>query len=119
VKAKGGCPAHENTPGIRIGELWEPNMNRRERRAATAKQRKCEVGMVVKAHTFMTSNGLLYWFEHPEGFTREDGVPSDVEIHGPFKTEAEVEANQELVLLGPQCEVIDGGMWDEAWDKPQ
>lgn len=49
-------------------------------------------------------------------------MPPDVEIHGPFKTEAEVKANQTLVLFGSQCEVTEGDTWewdDPAWNKPQ
>ena len=98
-------------------------MNRNERRAAAAharrwKDKTAQVGMVFRCQSLRGSDGLLYWFEEPEGWVREDGVP-DVEIHGPFKTEAEVEESQRLIIAGPQCEVTEGGMWDPAWDRMQ
>jgi hypothetical protein len=93
-------------------------MNRHERRAAASDQRKWKGGEVIKAQRFK-ADGMLYWFEEPEGFAREDGLPSDVEIFGPFKTDAEVDESMRLVLLGPQCEVTEGGMWDQAWDTLQ
>jgi hypothetical protein len=99
-------------------------MNRQERRAAAAHERRwkdktAEVGMVFMTHSFRCSDGMQYWFEQPEGRTWEDGVPEGVDIHGPFTTEAEVEQNQRLVLLGPECEITHGGMWDPAWDRLQ
>jgi hypothetical protein len=93
-------------------------MNRHERRSAASDQRKMEVGEMIKAQAFRVG-GMLYWFEVPEGFVQEDGLPSDVEIFGPFKTDAEVDESMRLVLLGPQCEVTEGGMWDPAWDTLQ
>jgi hypothetical protein len=53
---------------------------------------------------------------------RDDGwyaADLDVELHGPFKSNTEAEENQQLVLLGPQCKVTEGGVWDPAWDRPQ
>jgi hypothetical protein len=91
-------------------------MNRPERRAA---RKWYDSSMVIKAQVFKDTRGLFYWFEEPEGFAREDGLPRDVQVHGPFKTEAEVEESQRFVLLGPQCEVTEGGMWDPAWDRMQ
>jgi hypothetical protein len=40
-------------------------------------------------------------------------------IHGPFATAAEAKRDSEVSILGPQCEVKNGGQWDPAWDKPQ
>jgi hypothetical protein len=94
-------------------------MNRQERRAAAANRRKWEVGTVVETQGFRDGKGQHYWFERPEGWTTEDGMPEGVEIHGPFKTEAKAYENQRLILLGPQCEVIEGGRWDSAWDRLQ
>jgi hypothetical protein len=94
-------------------------MNRHERRSAASDQRKWKGGEVIKTQSFKDAGGMLYWFEEPEGFAREDGLPSDVEIFGPFKTDAEVEKSQRLVLLGPQCQVTEGGMWNPAWDALQ
>jgi hypothetical protein len=65
-------------------------------------------GTVVLTETFRDITDQFYWFETPEGWTRADGVPDDVEIFGPFSGEAEANESQRLVLLGPQCEVIEG-----------
>jgi hypothetical protein len=97
-------------------------MNRQQRRAAR-RQRKAEVGTVVRATTFAVVGEIgrrhLYWFEEPEGFSREDGLPPGVTVHGPFETDAEVKEDQRVTLLGPQCKVTEGGAWDPNWDKPQ
>jgi len=87
-------------------------MNRQERSAAAAHERRWKDKTADRG-----SDGMHYWFEPPEGWTREAGVPDGVDIHGPFTTVAEVEKNQQLVLLGPECEVTEGGMWDPAWDR--
>jgi hypothetical protein len=50
---------------------------------------------------------------------REQRHPPGITLHGPFRTNAEVEKDQRLVLLGSQCKVIEGGAWDPNWDKPQ
>ena len=84
-------------------------MNRQQRRAQTAKDRKFEVGTIIYAQSFRGGDGFYYWFEPPEGWTKEDGLPSDVEIRGPFTTTDAVEEDQKLVLLGPQCTVTEGG----------
>jgi hypothetical protein len=31
----------------------------------------------------------------------------------------ELEKHEQLTLLGPDCKVTEGGIWDPAWDKPQ
>jgi hypothetical protein len=102
-------------------------MNRQQRR----RRRKLEVGTIIKPHTFRLGP-LFFWFEDvgdaSERVThwlmnpRDDGwyaADLDVELHGPFKSNTEAEENQQLVLLGPQCKVTEGGMWDPAWDRPQ
>jgi hypothetical protein len=38
---------------------------------------------------------------------------------GPFRTQQEAEKDSQRVLLGPQCKIEYGGMWDPAWDKVQ
>jgi hypothetical protein len=106
----------------------EDIMNRERRRAA---QKKLSVRTLIKTHTFRIGQ-LFFWFEdvgnaservthwlmHP----RDDGwnaADLDVELHGPFKSNAEAEENQQLVLLGPQCKVTEPGVWDPAWGRPQ
>jgi hypothetical protein len=109
-------------------------MNRQQRRAAGRKRRKLEVGTVIRCETIGIDTGdgiALYWFETPANFSDDDRAamidyinthkrkPPGITLHGPFKTDAEVQELQRLTLLGPQCEVREGGMWDPNWDKPQ
>jgi hypothetical protein len=84
-------------------------MNRQQRRAQTAQRRKFGVGSIIHAQGFIGSDGFRYWFEPPEGWTRGDRLPEGVKIHGPFRTDAEANESQRLVLLGPQCTVTQGG----------
>jgi hypothetical protein len=94
-------------------------MNRQQRRAAAAHERRWKDKMVVETQSFRSGNGMYYWFEQPEGWTREDGVREGLAIHGPFTTKTEADENQRLVLLGPDCKVTDGGMRNPAWDRLQ
>jgi hypothetical protein len=106
-------------------------MNRKQRRAA-ARERK--VGDVIHTETIALDTGagiVLYWFERPGDFSpddraalldyivREQRHPPGITLHGPFKTEAEVDEDQRVTLLGAQCEVTYGGAWDPNWEKPQ
>ena len=64
----------------------------------------------------------LYWCVVPEGMTEEEAFNkawNTPEVHGPFETEAQVKEDQRITLVGPQGKVVEGGMWDPAWDKPQ
>jgi hypothetical protein len=86
--------------------------------------------MTIKARTvtitvtLTTGERQLYWFEEPRrGRRKESHVATlsdlGVTLRGPFETQAEVKKDIRLVFLGPECKVIEGGMWDPAWDKPQ
>jgi hypothetical protein len=92
-------------------------MNRHERRSAAAMKRRWKDRQVVKAQSFRDEQGLLYWFEEPDDWTKQDGLP-DVDIHGPFRTEAEVDEDQRRVLLPSDCEVEEGGDWNPESDRP-
>jgi hypothetical protein len=73
----------------------------------------------------------LYWFVEPPNFSeaqfqqmldawvKAGRKPSHVTLHGPFKTETEINESQRMVLFGAQCEVTEGGMWDPNWEKMQ
>jgi hypothetical protein len=59
----------------------------------------------------------FYWIETPS----PNPTPAQVrklartsKCHGPFNTEAECAANLELVLFGPDAEVVDGEGWPFA-----
>jgi len=75
-----------------------------------------DVGTTFLIHEYDGLEGH-YWFIQPEGMTFEQAW--DGEHQGPFATEAESRENQRLMLLGEQCKVQYGGMWDPNWDKPQ
>jgi hypothetical protein len=107
-------------------------MNRKQRRADTARMRK--VGDVIRTETIrvVTDKGAqFYWFGTPQNFSPDDaqhlmdwfrGLHAEgpgVDLHGPFKTDDEAKKNQHEVLLGPECKIIPGGTWDPNWDKPQ
>jgi hypothetical protein len=92
-------------------------MNRHERRATKA--RALDVGTVIHTQTVATTTGDFYWFECPDNFSLEDGLPPGAIMHGPFKTDAEVNESQRLTLLGPQCKVTEGGEWDPNWNRLQ
>lgn len=64
-------------------------------------------------------NSLGYWW-----------VETDEELHGhmditqfrhggPFGTQQEAEKDATDTILGPQCKIEQGGMWDPAWDRAQ
>jgi hypothetical protein len=83
---------------LKGGSIMGEARNRRRR------ARKMQVGTVIRTETITdTHTGLLYWFEVPEGFSfeKEQRPPPNVELHGPFKTDAEVKEDQRLALLGP------------------
>jgi len=103
-------------------------MNRHDRRRDDAQRRKLKVGSVIHTATIaaVLSDGTsalegttaLFWIEVPEGMTNEQAAETQ-EWHGLFKTDAELKEHQRVTLLGPQCEVTEGGMWDPAWDMAQ
>ena len=89
--------------------------NRKQRRATA------EVGMQVHIRGFITTapdgSRQHWWVPVAPGMGDEEALRQ--EWHGPFRTQAEASADEVRTLLGPQCKVTEGGMWDPAWDKPQ
>ena len=71
-------------------------------------------GEAIKVRMGRDSLGRYFWFEEPPLFYSKSPPPG-TEVYGPFATEAGCEESQQLVLLGPQCEVEHGGTWP-AWD---
>jgi hypothetical protein len=91
-------------------------MNRKERRRAKVQQREkpLKVGDMIFTATIsavLTSGEhVFYWIRVPDGMTNEQAANTQ-QWHGPFKTEAEAKDDQLRVLLGPDCEVTEGGTW--------
>ena len=79
------------------------------------KRRKFEVGTRVKCFIGTDGNGQYWWVA---GWDGADPRPTEPP-HGPFKTKAEAEENFRVTVLGPQCDVKEGGAWDPAWDEKQ
>jgi hypothetical protein len=88
-------------------------MNRQQRRAAP--KRKHEIGVPIWTQV-LRIDGQWYWYETSDNSSAP--LPGRT-LHGPFKTETELNEHQRLTLMGPQCKVTEGGAWDPAWDKPQ
>ena len=80
--------------------------------------KKRNIGDVIMARTGIDSLGRYFWYEEPPGFTG-DYPPPGATVYGTFATRAECNESQRLVLLGPQCEVVEGGDWDPAFDTMQ
>jgi hypothetical protein len=85
-------------------------------------KRKLGVGDAIYTTTIRArlkdGSVALYWIGVPDGMTNEQAAETQ-KWHGPFKTEAEVNENQRVVLLGPQCKVTHGATWDPNWIRPQ
>jgi hypothetical protein len=81
--------------------------------------RRRKVGDRIEVRIGRDHLGHWFWFEAPAGYRPGDLPPPGTEIHGPFATEAECNESQRLVLFGPQCECIEGGAWNPAWDRLQ
>jgi hypothetical protein len=41
------------------------------------------------------------------------------ELHGPFDTQDEADADARIAVVGADCVIEEGGAWDRAWSKPQ
>jgi hypothetical protein len=84
---------------------------------------QAKVGDIVNIRTFSVRgpNGRRQWFwmSPPDHKMSDEEAFLTQQHHGPFNSEEEADRNSELVMLGAQCEITDGGMWDPAWDKPQ
>jgi hypothetical protein len=76
------------------------HLNRQQRHAAAALRRKLRsggVGTMVCTHIIGVRHphGYFYfWFECADDFSPTDGIPPDTVLHGPFKTQVELEENQ-------------------------
>jgi hypothetical protein len=85
--------------------------------------RDMKVGDVVFTQTYALRNADgtivgVFWFGVPDGMTPEDAFNTQ-RHYGPFKSQQEANESQRVTLLGEQCQVVEGGTWDPAWDRPQ
>jgi hypothetical protein len=116
--ARGGTRAHK-----------ESTMNRKQRRKAKASARKPLARFGEVMHTgslwvWLDPDRLkkaFYWFviENPDENLTVDEIMNTKELHGPFDTQAEADADAKIAIVGEDCVVKQGGTWDPAWNKPQ
>jgi hypothetical protein len=76
------------------------------------KQRRA--GNRIDCHLALDTEGRFWWADAPPGVD-----PRTRPLHGPFRSEAEAEEDFRVTVLGPQCEVTEGGTWDPKWDEKQ
>lgn len=74
------------------------------------KRRRPQVGDVIFIDYGRDPRGQYWW-----RCDWDDSLHSG----GPFATEAEARKHAEVSILGPQCKVESGGMWDPGWSKMQ
>ena len=101
-----------------------PNRKERRKARALAKKMKPLARLGVPIHTGILSVVLdapdgpqtkYYWW----ATENIDLSPEEADLHGPFDTEAEAEEAARIAVIGPDCDVTEGGMWDPAWEKSQ
>jgi len=81
-------------------------------------RRELRVGDRVDVQFAIDAEGRYWWFVVPHGVDPLTAVRTEAP-HGPFASEAEAQANFEATVLGEQCDVRDGGDWDEKWEEKQ
>jgi hypothetical protein len=100
------------------------------RKQAKAMARKPLARFGVPIHTVIgelvlgTPSGpkkVFCWFatEDPEEDLSAERVLATKELHGPFETRAEAEKDAKIAIVGENCEIVQGGMWDPAWNRRQ
>jgi hypothetical protein len=93
-------------------------MNRRERRRANKTRPLARLGVPIHTRIARVRLGpqtTYFWWAsenpHPN--------PEELELHGPFESEAEADEAARIAVVGPDCEITEGGTWEPAWDRPQ
>jgi hypothetical protein len=74
---------------------------------------------VIKTQSLRGSDGMLYWFETPEGLDAQGRCAGWSGHSRPVQTAAEMDENQRLVPLGPECKVTEGGEWNPVRGMPK
>jgi hypothetical protein len=103
--------------------------NRKERRKANALAKKTKplarlgVPIFTGIATLVldTPDGpqtKFYWWADEDGNLSPEQI-METGLRGPFDTEAEAEEAARIAVVGPDCEMTEGGMWNPAWNKPQ
>jgi len=99
--------------------------NRKERRKAKALAKKTKplarfgvpiftgIAVVVLDAPDGPQTKYFWWADE-----NEDPNPQELDLHGPFDTEAEAKEASRIAVIG-DCKVSEGGMWDPVWNKPQ
>jgi hypothetical protein len=76
-----------------------------------------KLGEVVQMSIGRDQHGQYWWAQaRLHGPTQ---IADNVRRGGPFRTKAEAEKDFQVTVLGPQCKIAHGGMWDPAWDRVQ
>jgi hypothetical protein len=101
-------------------------LNRKQRRAARKGKPLARLGVAIQtgvARVVLDApdgpQATYYWWatENPNATPEEIMATSG--LHGPYGTEAEAENAAQVAVVGSDCTIIEGGVWDPAWEKPQ
>jgi hypothetical protein len=107
-----------------------PNQKERRKAAATAKKTRPLARLGVPFFSGIVRvvldapDGLqtkYYWWaseSDPNNLSSQELMVAAAR-NGPFDTKAEAEEAARIACVGPDCELIEGGTWDPAWEKPQ
>jgi hypothetical protein len=100
--------------------------NRKERRKTNALAKKTKPLARLGAPIFTGTAGVVldtpdgpqtefYWSASENENLSPQEIMETTGLHGPFDTEAEAREAARIAVLGPDCKVTEGGMWDPAW----
>lgn len=93
-----------------------------ERKMKRRKIPRAKIGEMVHTTTFAVEDeaGLhgFYWCVQPDGMDEQQAFNKQP-LHGPFKTELQVQEDQRTTLFGKKCKVVDGGLMHPTPKRPQ
>jgi hypothetical protein len=78
-----------------------------------------KLGEVVHTSYAQDTAGHWWWARTKRAIRGRMDIRQFRQHGGPFRTRQEAEKNATDTLFGPQCEVLQCGMWDPAWDEVQ
>jgi hypothetical protein len=125
--ARSLAPQSEEPSAAALAQDKETAMSRKQAKA-TARKPLGRLGVAI--HTSVAGIPALdgakkfYWFatEDYNYFRAVVGGKVNLpiqELHGPFDTREEAARDAEIALVGENCKIEHGGMWDPAWNEPQ